>query len=113
MKAIAICLFLNLFVSFALKAQTPSQNLSTKPCVPPSTNTILPSNNSIANPANQSRYSIGQVISPNYYTTTIGFFCKRELQLERTIKLPVKIRLGSVAYTDKMEGKGTEARLPK
>ena len=47
------------------------------------------------------------IIPANYYTTTIGFFCKKELQMDKAIKFPVRFRLGSVAYTDQMEGKGT------
>lgn len=45
-------------------------------------------------------------MASNYYTNSLGFFCKKELQVEKTLKFPVKFRLGSVEYTDKMEGKG-------
>ncbi|HEX8460965.1 MAG TPA: hypothetical protein VF623_06030, partial [Segetibacter sp.] len=48
-----------------------------------------------------------------YYTNTLGFFCKKELQLEKALKFPVKFRLGSVAYTDQMEGKKTATSLYK
>jgi hypothetical protein len=41
----------------------------------------------------------------NYYYTQLGFFCKKEMQLQKVTKIPVKIRLGSVDYTDAMEGK--------
>jgi hypothetical protein len=43
----------------------------------------------------------------NQYTKMIGFFCKKELELEKALKVPVRFRLGSVAYTDKMENKNT------
>lgn len=46
-----------------------------------------------------------RVLSSNYYSNTMGFFCKKELQLEKTIKFPVKFRLGSVTYCDAVEGK--------
>ena len=35
----------------------------------------------------------------------LGFFCKVEVELERTVQLPVKFRLGSVDYVDYLEGK--------
>ncbi|MEI9957660.1 MAG: hypothetical protein WDM90_15485 [Ferruginibacter sp.] len=45
------------------------------------------------------------IISPNYYTQNFGFFCKKELQMEKVTKLPIKIRLGTVQQCDWMEGK--------
>jgi hypothetical protein len=45
------------------------------------------------------------VIAPNYYTQNLGFFCKKELQLEKAIKIPLKFRLGSVEQCDRLEGK--------
>jgi hypothetical protein len=45
------------------------------------------------------------VISSNFYTQNFGFFCKKELQLEKAIKLPLKFRLGSVEQCDWLEGK--------
>ncbi|MFY7898682.1 MAG: hypothetical protein ACOVNY_00770 [Chitinophagaceae bacterium] len=41
----------------------------------------------------------------NYYTTQFGVICKKELQLEKFLKVPVRIRLGSVEQVDKLEGK--------
>lgn len=34
-----------------------------------------------------------------------AFFCRMELKLERATGLPVRFRLGSVEYTDELEGK--------
>ncbi len=45
------------------------------------------------------------IISSNFYTQNFGFFCKKELQIEKAIKLPLKFRLGSVQQCDWMEGK--------
>jgi hypothetical protein len=44
-------------------------------------------------------------INSNYNTLGWGFFCKKEWQLEKAIKIPFKFRLGSVEICDKMEGK--------
>lgn len=41
----------------------------------------------------------------NFYTQNFGFFCKKELQLEKVTKIPFKFRLGSVQQCDWMEGK--------
>ena len=45
------------------------------------------------------------IISSNFYTQHFGFFCKKELQIEKIIKVPFKFRLGSVQQCDWMEGK--------
>ena len=41
----------------------------------------------------------------DYYSSGLGFFCKQEIKLEKTIKIPFKFRLGSIQYCDRMEGK--------
>lgn len=51
------------------------------------------------------RFSTSPIISPDFYAKKLGFFCKREWQFESRTKLPLRLRLGSVAYTDWMEGK--------
>lgn len=45
-------------------------------------------------------------IPGNFYSANLGFFCKRELQLEKITKFPFKFRLGSVEECDRLEGKG-------
>jgi hypothetical protein len=52
------------------------------------------------------------VICADQYTKNFGFFCKKELQFEKTTGLPLKFRLGSVQYCDWMEGKKTAGILP-
>ena len=41
----------------------------------------------------------------SYYTSTLGFFCKRELEVQKAIRLPVFFRLGSLEYCNRLEGK--------
>jgi hypothetical protein len=50
------------------------------------------------------------IINSNFYTQNFGFFCKKELQIEKTIKFPLKFRLGSVQQCDWMEGKVNAVR---
>jgi len=63
---------------------------------------VLPTINKVSAGISPVSYSL---ISPNYYAQNFGFFCKRELQLEKVTKIPFKFRLGSVQQCDWMEGK--------
>lgn len=46
-----------------------------------------------------------ETIPANRVVTQFGFFCKRELELEKTIHLPLRFRLGSLEYCNKLESK--------
>ena len=52
-----------------------------------------------------SKYFSLRVLPSDYYSSHVGFFCKKELQVQNVVKVPVRLRLGSVAYCDAMEGK--------
>ena len=41
-----------------------------------------------------------------YHYGELAFFCKVEVRLEQSARLPVKFRLGNVNYVDRLEGKG-------
>lgn len=45
------------------------------------------------------------LIAPDYYVTQLGFFCKKEMKLEKATKIPFRFRLGSIEDCDRMEGK--------
>lgn len=39
------------------------------------------------------------------YWKELGFFCKMEIKMEQKSRFPVKFRLGTVDYVDRLEGK--------
>lgn len=45
------------------------------------------------------------IVPANYYSSKLGFMCKQELELEKKTKIPFRFRLGSLAYTNMLEGK--------
>ena len=44
-------------------------------------------------------------LSPDYYSTHLGFFCKEELVIQKVTRLPLYFRLGSLESCNRMEGK--------
>jgi hypothetical protein len=46
-----------------------------------------------------------RVLSADYYIQNFGFFCKRELEFEKKTHVPLKFRLGSLDYVNRLEGK--------
>jgi len=46
-----------------------------------------------------------QGLSDDYYTRHFGFMCKKELEFEKTTRIPLKFRLGSLEYCNSLEGK--------
>jgi len=46
-----------------------------------------------------------QSLENDYYTRHFGFFCKRELEFEKTTRIPLRFRLGSLEQCHALEGK--------
>jgi hypothetical protein len=44
-------------------------------------------------------------IKPDFMSTRQGYICRQEWKFEKKTGLPVRLRLGSLDYVNKMEGK--------
>ena len=55
------------------------------------------------NPAVQG--SIPGSVGGDFYSNHLGFFCQKELEIQKVTHLPVFFRLGSLDYVNKLEGK--------
>lgn len=46
-----------------------------------------------------------RLLPEDYYTKNLSFFCKKELQVEKITKIPLRFRLGSMEQVNFLEGK--------
>jgi len=45
------------------------------------------------------------IIKPDFMSTRLGYICRQEWKFEKKTGLPLRLRLGSLDYVNKMEGK--------
>ena len=85
-----ICLFVNLFLITAVSAKA-QLTLASAPTKPISTDSL--------------RNTGFRLLPEDYYSKNLSFFCKKELQIEKITKMPLRFRLGSLEYVNQLEGK--------
>jgi len=45
------------------------------------------------------------LLEPDLTVRNLGFFCRQEWKLEKTVRVPLRFRLGNLEYVDRLEGK--------
>jgi len=65
---------------------------------------VLSLSASTATPKNLTQKIQALSLSKTYWEE-LGFFCKMEIKMEQKARFPVKFRLGTVDYVDRLEGK--------
>jgi hypothetical protein len=84
----------NLFLAFAVKAQTNDSLHFVHSSRLTHTDSLIQ-----ISPAQLFR------LPENFYSNKLPFFCNKELQIQKSTGIAIKFRLGSTEYVNKLEGK--------
>ena len=59
------------------------------------------------------KYRLLSLPTASYYPNSLGFVCKKELQLDKITAVPLRFRLGSLDYVNYLEQKPNAKNLPR
>ena len=89
--------FLNAQIRYPANAKLLLLQLASSP--------VKPSQLLIRNTSDNSKAIPTTFLSPGFYASQLGFFCKQEIKMDKITKVPFRFRLGSVAECNRLEGK--------